>query len=1002
MELDIIKTNTTWNDAAGSINNNFEKLRLSVEEGGGSSVTVDTEVSDTSTNPIANKSIKKYVDDELVRMEGYAEEVANEAEASAKQYTDEKISEIGGGGASIPVVSSEEELESLSQNKGDLAVILSDDEVKSGNVRCLELPTISMAAVQALDFSECASVQGIAINTEVDVLPCPALAGDNIQFMIVPRAMTDPQTTTYLGFYLSGELDAEGYLRGALQVSLIENGSASYVAQLAQYDETTGKMVADLTSVQELNGLIALIEDPVFVSLTEMATAGGEELKDTLAFFECIASVTSFGTKSIRIKNDDGYSRLDSDVVRVIPKDAVPDISKLEMPNGSQVRVYCPEETVYDTDPKDFKCCITDPSFNPANATVVNKLEFLRACDTTISSDSNPLPPYIVLCDINGEKKVWIRWIAGESAPYKAMYSEDEWATTVILLENGVWNEENIEALNAIIASGVNILLELGKNNENGAGDDVNVYNPKTGIMTYLEDYGEDGILSEDELASITLLVTMLFGAYFVIYANERIIPEHVESYSRLKNKWVKDEVEVETEWSESSATSHKPIASSLFFELMRDYDDEIRKELNAKQPTLVSGENIATVNGQSLLEGGNIVIEGGGSDITVDDALSDTSTNPVQNAAITAELNKKVNAETGKGLSTNDYTTTDKDKLSGIESGAQKNPTFATINGQRIDQGGEIVVEGGSSEKEVYRLNFGADTSDTIAENKAAYDAFKSGVPATFYIHLEANARYEVTYIWAGDDYAIFYSYNQIQRSSEIEGEIRDTIETELFAVSMESNGNVTNSWSDIVNTALDASDVLELISNSASAVAAEIAKKQDILVDGESIKTVNGVSLLGSGNIQLGGAVIFDATCANDIYNLPELQTTTDVQTIIDAIATSQPIYVQFAVNMIPAAEAYLANGFPHLLLQTVDAEEGKARMVHIYALEDIWTWERFDMELGGAAGTFVKSVNGVAPDDNGNVQIDVTIDGEVVDTTLSTLVGSGSTFTLEELIG
>lgn len=30
MELDILKTKTTWNDAAGSINNNFEKLRLAV------------------------------------------------------------------------------------------------------------------------------------------------------------------------------------------------------------------------------------------------------------------------------------------------------------------------------------------------------------------------------------------------------------------------------------------------------------------------------------------------------------------------------------------------------------------------------------------------------------------------------------------------------------------------------------------------------------------------------------------------------------------------------------------------------------------------------------------------------------------------------------------------------------------------------------------------------------------------------------------------------------
>lgn len=97
MELDIIKNSTTWNDAAGSINNNFEKLRLSVEEGGGSSVTVDTEVSSTSTNPIANKSIKKYVDDEMVRMEGYAEDVANDAEALAKKYADDnKVAKVDG------------------------------------------------------------------------------------------------------------------------------------------------------------------------------------------------------------------------------------------------------------------------------------------------------------------------------------------------------------------------------------------------------------------------------------------------------------------------------------------------------------------------------------------------------------------------------------------------------------------------------------------------------------------------------------------------------------------------------------------------------------------------------------------------------------------------------------------------------------------------------------------------------------------------------------------
>lgn len=66
--------------------------------------------------------------------------------------------------------------------------------------------------------------------------------------------------------------------------------------------------------------------------------------------------------------------------------------------------------------------------------------------------------------------------------------------------------------------------------------------------------------------------------------------------------------------------------------------------QLVNKQNTLVSGTNIKTINNQSILGSGNINIEGGGggSTITVDSALSTTSTNPVQNKVITNTVNKK------------------------------------------------------------------------------------------------------------------------------------------------------------------------------------------------------------------------------------------------------------------------------------------------------------------------------------------------------------------------
>lgn len=48
--------------------------------------------------------------------------------------------------------------------------------------------------------------------------------------------------------------------------------------------------------------------------------------------------------------------------------------------------------------------------------------------------------------------------------------------------------------------------------------------------------------------------------------------------------------------------------------------------------------------------------------------------------SSVTTELAKKVDKVEGKGLSTNDYTTNEKTKLDGIESGAQKN-TVASVN---------------------------------------------------------------------------------------------------------------------------------------------------------------------------------------------------------------------------------------------------------------------------------------------------------------------------------
>ena len=59
---------------------------------------------------------------------------------------------------------------------------------------------------------------------------------------------------------------------------------------------------------------------------------------------------------------------------------------------------------------------------------------------------------------------------------------------------------------------------------------------------------------------------------------------------------------------------------------------------------------------------------------LTFDSTPTASSSNPVTSGGVYTALENKVDKETGKGLSTNDYTTADKDKLAGVAAGAEVN----------------------------------------------------------------------------------------------------------------------------------------------------------------------------------------------------------------------------------------------------------------------------------------------------------------------------------------
>jgi hypothetical protein len=93
----------------------------------------------------------------------------------------------------------------------------------------------------------------------------------------------------------------------------------------------------------------------------------------------------------------------------------------------------------------------------------------------------------------------------------------------------------------------------------------------------------------------------------------------------------------------------------------------------------------------------------GGGSSVDVEQTTGQSTTAVMSQKAVTDELNNKVDKVTGKGLSTNDYTTIEKNKLSGIEAGAEVNAIDVIEAGTNVSvsKNGKTVTistEGGAS----------------------------------------------------------------------------------------------------------------------------------------------------------------------------------------------------------------------------------------------------------------------------------------------------------------
>lgn len=233
-------------------------------------------------------------------------------------------------------------------------------------------------------------------------------------------------------------------------------------------------------------------------------------------------------------------------------------------------------------------------------------------------------------------------------------------------------------------------------------------------------------------------------------------------------------------------------------------------RAIASKQDTLVSGTNIKTINGQTLLGEGNIEIQGGGT-ITVDSELSTTSENPVQNKVITNAINGKQDA--------GDYAL--KSEIPDTSELATKEELAAKLDTATYN-----------SEKANFALKSELPDTSTLAT--------KSEVTSGLATKLDVA------------------TYNVDKPTFALKTEIPDI---SGLATKTELSGKLDtatyNSEKASFETKENAAATYQVKGDYATT--AQLNSKQDTLVSGTNIKTINGNSLLGEGDItiQAGGTV-------------------------------------------------------------------------------------------------------------------------------------------------
>lgn len=300
------------------------------------------------------------------------------------------------------------------------------------------------------------------------------------------------------------------------------------------------------------------------------------------------------------------------------------------------------------------------------------------------------------------------------------------------------------------------------------------------------------------------------------------------------------------------------------------------KSDLNSKQDTLVSGQNIKTINGQSVIGEGNIEIQ--------QSELPIASANTLGGVKVGAGLS--INPESGV-LSTTGGGTADSVEWDNVLSKPEDIVNITERLASKLDTATYNSEKSSFATKD--ELNSKADASaitDMATQTWVQNQGYLTEVPSNYVTDSE------LTEGLAGKqdigDYALKSDLNTLATKEELATKAdtsalsskQDTLVsgTNIKTINGETilgSGNLviqsgTSNWDDIqgkpqfagVATSGNYNDLINkptIPDVSDLATKQEIAGKQDTLVSGTNIKTINGNSVLGAGDItiQAGGTI-------------------------------------------------------------------------------------------------------------------------------------------------